>query len=137
MSGSQSRQEGCSQPAPPDLLEGIARFNRGEYHPCHEIVEVLWKRTPGPVRDLYQGIIQLAIALHHTRSGNFAGATAMYEKAIAKLVPLEPACQGVDVAGLAAQARAAQSAVAALGAGGLSRFEWSRAPKISLRDTSV
>lgn len=124
--------DSCSEPAPHDLLEGIARFNRGEYHPCHEIVEALWRRTPGPVRDLYQGIIQLAIALHHTRNLNITGAAAMYEKSIAKLESFKPSCQGIDVAGMVAQARAAQSSVRSLGAERLSQFDWRRAPQIKI-----
>ncbi len=124
--------DSCSEPAPPDLLEGIARFNRGEYHPCHEIVEALWRRTPGPVRDLYQGIIQLAIALHHTRNLNALGAGAMYEKSIARLEPFHPSCQGIDVAGLVAQARAAQSSVRTLRAERISQFDWTRAPQVKM-----
>jgi predicted metal-dependent hydrolase len=129
--------EGCRATAPAELVEGIARFNRGEYHPCHEILEALWRRTPGAHRELYQGIIQLAIALHHTRNLNHDGAITMYAKALVKLAAFEPECQGVDVAGLMAQGREAQSAVAALGAEGLSRFDWSRAPRIVLRSPAV
>lgn len=126
----------CSQPPPPDLLEGIARFNRGEYHPCHEILEALWKRTPGAHRKLYQGVIQLAIALHHTRNGNYAGASTLFERSLALLEPFSPTCQRVDVTGGVAQGRRAQAELLSLGPTGITRFNWANVPKITIHNPS-
>ena len=33
----------CDEPPPPELLEGIAQFNRGEFFEQHETLELLWR----------------------------------------------------------------------------------------------
>ncbi|MCL6609076.1 MAG: DUF309 domain-containing protein, partial [Geminicoccaceae bacterium] len=54
----------CSGPPPPQLVQGVDEFNRGAYFACHETLEELWKHERAPVRDLYQGIIQLAVGYY-------------------------------------------------------------------------
>ncbi len=119
---------------PPELRLGVAQFNRGEYFQCHETLEGLWRRETGAVRELYQGIIQLAVALHHVRGGNQRGALSTLAKALPKLQRFAPGCQGIDVAELTAQARRVQETLAALGPDGLDRFPWNEAPSIDLAD---
>ena len=91
---------------PPDaLLRGIAEFNRGEYFVCHETLEALWKAERRPVRRLYQGVLQVAVALHHLERGNLPGARSMLAKAVTNLTPFPAPCLGVDVAALREDAR--------------------------------
>jgi uncharacterized protein len=42
----------CDEPPPPDLLKGIAQFNRGEYFEQHETLERLWMVERRDVRRL-------------------------------------------------------------------------------------
>ena len=63
----------CDESPPPRLLEGIAQFNRGEYFEQHETLELLWRAEPRKVRHLYQGILQIGVAFHHLRRGNYHG----------------------------------------------------------------
>ena len=62
--------DGQDESPPKLLLEGIAQFNRGDYWECHETLEALWRREARPLRDLYQGILQVGVACYHIRRGN-------------------------------------------------------------------
>jgi hypothetical protein len=56
------------------------------------------------VRGLYHGILQVGVGMHHWTKGNFHGATVLLAEGIERLRPFAPACQGVDVAALIADA---------------------------------
>ena len=105
----------CGDPPPAALLVGIEQFNRGEFFACHETLEALWVAEGEPLRRLYQGILQVGVAFHHLRRGNYRGATYLLAAGIAHLTPFAPRCLGVDVAALLAAARRAQEALHALG----------------------
>ena len=85
---------------PPLLVDGIAQFNGGQYFEQHETLETLWRAEPGPIRSLYQGILQIGVAFHHLRRGNYHGVVVMLERGLARVKPFEPTCQDVDVARL-------------------------------------
>ncbi len=67
------------------LAEGINFFNNGRYFEAHETWEDLWRRTRGPLRLFYQGLVQAAVGLHHFVRGNPNGGRAQLTKSIAKL----------------------------------------------------
>jgi hypothetical protein len=117
---------------PPLLRAGIAEFNAGEYFACHETLEALWKAERGPVRALYQGILQLAVALYHLQRGNYRGTLVLLARARANLAPFAPAWQGVDVAGLLAAAEAIEREVRALGPERLGQFDRALIPRVRL-----
>ncbi len=106
----------CDEPAPPELLRGIAQFNGGEFFEQHETLELLWRATRTPDRALYHGILQVGVGLHHWREGNFHGAEVLLEEGIDRLRPFAPACHGVDVAALIDGASAALARLRELGA---------------------
>ena len=112
------------------LRAGIEQFNRGEYFECHETLEALWLAEPTSLRRLYQGILQVGVALHHLRAGNYRGASGLLARGIGYLEPFAPRCLGVDVAGILAAARGCQAAVTALGPERLDAFDWRLAPHI-------
>ncbi|OUM96713.1 MAG: hypothetical protein A9Z00_03790 [Thermobacillus sp. ZCTH02-B1] len=60
-----------------------------DYFECHEVLEAYWKSLPAgdPDREVWVGLIQLAVALYHHRRGNASGALKMYRGAAAKLRP--------------------------------------------------
>lgn len=105
----------CEESPPGQLLQGIREFNRQEWYECHETVEDLWIGATGEVRDFYQGIIQIAIALHHWRNGNFGGAVSLLTGGAGYLRRTADRCQWVDVAALAAGADRARAALEELG----------------------
>ncbi len=97
----------CAEPAPEALRQAVNLFNAGEYFECHEVLEAHWLGEPGPIRDLYKGIIQVAGGFFHWGNGNKAGCLKHLERAIVYLGRYAPRCQGLDVSGLMAQAQAA------------------------------
>jgi hypothetical protein len=106
---------GWDEPPPPALLHGIEQFNAGEYWECHETLEGLWVAEKREVRDLYQGILQVGVALHHLQGDNFAGAIKMFRRGLPRLRGLPEVCQGAHVAELAAAARQVHDAALDLG----------------------
>ena len=90
----------CEESPPGQLLQGIREFNRHDWYECHETIEDLWLGEEGEVRNFYQGIIQIAIALLHWRNGNFGGAISLLKGGTGYLRHVSDRCQWVDVAGL-------------------------------------
>jgi hypothetical protein len=105
----------CEDSPPGQLLQGIREFNSREWFECHETVEDLWIGSEGEARDLYQGIIQIAVALHHWRNGNFGGAVSLLKGGAGYLVHVSGVCQWIDVAGLIADADRMRAALEELG----------------------
>jgi uncharacterized protein len=62
----------------PRYLEGIRYFNECEFFEAHEVWEDLWADYQGPSRRFYQGLIQVAVCLHHFGNGNGRGAIKLY-----------------------------------------------------------
>ncbi len=100
---------------PPLLRRGIEEFNAGEWFECHETLEELWVGSSGTDRDLFQGILQVAVALHHWREGNFAGAVHLLQNGVVLLGRVDPVCRGVDVAALVRSAGAFRETLEELG----------------------
>ena len=67
------------------------------------------------MRDLYHGILQVGVGLHHWSKGNFHGASVLLAEGIGRLEPFEPSCQGVDVAALLRDASALRAELLRLG----------------------
>ena len=122
----------CDDHPPPELLEGVRQFNAGEFFEQHETLELLWRRTRAPVRDLYHGILQIGVGFHHWRRGNFHGAAVLLEEGIRRLEPFPPSCQGVDVAALVAAAGHARDRLIALGQARMSEYDMADAPRIRI-----
>ncbi len=122
----------CDETPPPELLRAIGELNRGLYFEQHETLETLWRATRSPVRDLYHGILQIGVGLHHLRRLNHHGACVLMEEGIQRLRPFAPSCQSVDVARLIADATRARARIVALGPDRLAEFDWSRAPRIAV-----
>jgi len=94
----------CEDLPPEELLRAVDEFNRGAWFECHETLEELWVGGEGELRDFYQGVLQLAVAQHHWRAGNFKGALVLVKGGGDLLSRVAPVCQGVDVAALRADA---------------------------------
>lgn len=93
------------------------QFNAGEYFACHETLERLWIEERTAVRDLYKGILQIAVALHHESRGNRRGALRLLQSGQTLIEPFAPASQGLDVGGLLVQVRACREALDCAGSG--------------------
>jgi predicted metal-dependent hydrolase len=120
----------CGEPPPPDLLRGIEEFNRREFFECHETIETVWMGELRPIRLLYQGILQVGVALYHAQQGNWRGAMKVLARAIPKLAHFEPACMGIDVSALLSDTRRIRQHLIHLGPERISEFDSALLPTI-------
>jgi len=122
----------CDDAPAPELLHAIEQFNAGEFFEQHETLELLWRATATPVRDLYHGILQVGVGFHHWRRGNFHGASVLLEEGIGRLEPFAPSCQRIDVSRLIADAQAARARLLELGEARMGDEDLSHAPRIAV-----
>jgi predicted metal-dependent hydrolase len=125
--------DACASPAPPELVRAIQEFNSGEFFEQHETLELLWRATPGEIRHLYEGILQVGVGMHHLfKNNNFHGAAVKLDHGIRLLEAFPPTCHGVDVARLIRDAREAREALVTLGPRHLSKFPREKTPRVHL-----
>lgn len=134
--GSLSGTATCAGPLPDKVLEGIRLFNARQFFEQHEALEEAWLAEPGPVRDLYRGILQVGVGFYHLERQNFRGASNLLTYGMDRLAPFEPACRGVDVQGLRAAALRCRDELERLGREGIGEFDTGLIPKVRL-DESV
>lgn len=105
----------CNSSPSGELLQAIGEFNRGDWFDCHETLEELWVGSELENRWFYQGMLQVSVALHHWKNGNFNGAVSLLTSGIEYLKRVSPVCQRVDVAQLADDAQTCREELLKLG----------------------
>lgn len=80
--------------------KGIDLFNCGDYFECHEVLEELWKQQTGEDRQFTQGLIQIAVAIHHLKRNNEKGALKLFDRGLARLKACSAGYAGIDVPSL-------------------------------------
>jgi uncharacterized protein len=118
------------EPAPRRLRVGVHLFNAGEFFECHEVLEELWRDEPGPIRELYQGILQVGVGFYHLGRANHRGAVNLLGYGIARLERVPPDAQGLDVRALLVQAARCRERLVELGPHRLDAFDTATIPKI-------
>ncbi len=78
------------------FLAGVRHFNQCDFFEAHEEWEELWTDYQGPSRKFYQGLIQVAVCLHHFGNGNTRGAIKLYHTSRAYLDAYRPHYEGGD-----------------------------------------
>ena len=81
----------------PRFLKGIEYFNECEFFEAHDEWEELWQEYQGPSREFYQGLIQVAVCLHHFGNGNTRGAAKLFHSSSKYLEKYKPLHEGVNV----------------------------------------
>lgn len=117
--------------------KGIALFNQHEFFEAHEELEHAWNEEPGPARELYRGILQVAVAYLQITRRNYNGALKMFLRMRQWLDPLPEACRRVDVAQLRADALAVRAELEQLGAERIAEFQPNVFKPIVIRDDSL
>ncbi|HEY2895024.1 MAG TPA: DUF309 domain-containing protein [Pirellulales bacterium] len=84
-------------PYDPRYLEGIEHFNKCDFYEAHEVWEELWADYQGTSRRFYQGLIQVAVCLHHFGNGNTRGAKKLFYSSRGYLDDYRPQHLGVDL----------------------------------------
>lgn len=83
-------------------LEGIRWFNKRDFFEAHEVWEDLWLDCEDADRRFYQGLIQVAVCLHHFGNGNTLGARKLYHSSRAYLGQYGAKYRGLDIEALVA-----------------------------------
>jgi uncharacterized protein len=123
----------CNSPLHPEALRGIELFNAGEYFEAHEALENAWRAEPGQSRELYQGILQVAVTYLHIQRGNYGGATKVAARCQIKLDQWPDACRGVEVAALRRNLATISEALARLGPERIRAFDTGLFKKITVK----
>ena len=113
----------CRLQLDPHVIEGLELYNAGEYFECHEVLENAWRAEKGPVRELYRGILQVAVGYYHIRRGNYVGALKMFKRCRRWLAPFPDACQGINLGGLRRDMQAVEDAIVRLGPDRIAYFD--------------
>ncbi len=90
--------EGCGDPPSRAAVAGLLAFNQGRFFDQHEYLELAWNEEERPVRDVYQGILQVGVAFLQMERGNRRGALKMFRRGLPRLRGVADVCQGIDVA---------------------------------------
>lgn len=113
----------CRAPLHPQAVEGLRLFNAGEYFEAHEALEDAWNAETSEVRNLYRGILQIAVVYLHITRGNYNGAVKVYARSQRWMKGWQEVCRGIYVGELRRSAEAAMHEVERLGAERISEFD--------------
>jgi len=109
--GVERQPEGVVRTPAETVAEAQWLLDAGRPFHAHEVFEDAWKSADGEDRALWKGLAQLAVGLTHAARGNRSGAAALLTRGAEAIEPFAQASpHGIDVAGLAAWARAAARA---------------------------
>lgn len=120
----QAIETACQEPLSPLAKQGIAKFNAGQYYPCHDDLEEAWNQDQTAGRDLYRAILQVGIALYQIERENYRGAVKMLLRVRQWLDPLPDRCRGINVAKLRQNTQAIHDELSALGEENIRAFPW-------------
>jgi predicted metal-dependent hydrolase len=107
----------------PRAAEGLRLMNSGKYWHAHEALEAVWKDEPGPLRDLYKGILQAAVVYLHITRANYPGAMKVYGRSQKWLTKWDGVVLGIEVDTLRRDLDAAVGEVRRLGPEHLAEFD--------------
>lgn len=116
---------------------GFEAFNAGHYWEQHELLEHAWNAEPRAVRELYQGILQVGVALHQIEQGKWAGAIKLMRRGLNRLDPLPAVCMGVDLDSFRRQAHIVHWQLLECGAERLAEIDRTEFPRIVFADQTV
>ena len=90
-----------ADPTAARFLHGLALLNAGEAFDAHEVWEELWLESGGARARFLQGMIQLAVAMHHWQARRWEAARRLLARAETKLATpqtpgMPPWCSSED-----------------------------------------
>jgi predicted metal-dependent hydrolase len=116
-------ENNCSGVPHVKAIEGMKLFNEGKFFEAHEELEIAWNEEKGEVRQLYQGILQMAVTYLHITRGNYDGAVKVYIRSMRWLKDWPQVCHGIEVGQLRKDAEIVIKEVERLGRGNLEGFD--------------
>ena len=81
----------------PKAVEGMKLFNEKKFFEAHEELETAWRAEKDEIRNLYRGILQVAVFYLHITRGNYNGAVKVYYRSRLWLKDWADVCRGILV----------------------------------------
>jgi predicted metal-dependent hydrolase len=78
-------------------LHGVALFNHGRFFEAHEALEDVWRAASHEEKRIWQGLVQVAVALHHHSTGNHVGMRSVLVRAMKNLAGHPRDFHGIEV----------------------------------------
>jgi rubrerythrin len=119
----ESTNDPCNAPLHLRAAQGLRLFNAGEYFEAHEALEDAWKEEKGQVRELYRGILQIAVVYLHVTRRNYNGAVKVYGRSQRWLKDWPYFCRGIEVGKLRKDAETVITEIRRLGMEKISEFD--------------
>ncbi|HUF00350.1 MAG TPA: DUF309 domain-containing protein [Anaerolineales bacterium] len=113
----------CNSTLHPQAVEGLRLFSAGKYFEAHEALEDAWNDEKGKVRDLYRGILQIAVVYLHITRRNYNGAVKVYVRSQKWIRDWPATCRGIHVEELRRDAEAVINELKRLGMERISEFD--------------
>ncbi len=100
---------------------GVVLFNAGRFFDAHEALEDAWRESArgSALRRHLQGMVQVAVALHHQSRDNFTGARSVLDRALRNLGGAEESFPDLELDRLRAALADWQRYLAGAALGGL------------------
>jgi predicted metal-dependent hydrolase len=117
---------------PEGVRQGIALFNERRFYEQHEVIEHEWHAERGPIRRLYQGILQVGVGFYHALNGNQKGAVLLLTDGVEKLSGFLPSALGIDTARLVRETQSCLDSIRLLGLTHIDAFDGSSIPFIHM-----
>lgn len=130
-------EDPCHAPLHPQAAEGLRLFNAGHYFEAHEALEDAWNGESAQIRDLYRGILQIAVVYLHITRGNYNGAIKVYGRSVRWMQGWPEVCRGIHVGQLRRDAGAAIEEVKRLGMERIGDFDRSLLKPVRWREKRV
>ena len=127
-----AKQLDCASSPSGEILRAYGEFNRGDWYDCHETLEDLWIGSEDEPRWFYQGMLQIAVALHHWQNGNYGGSVSLLLSGVDYLRRVSPVCQRIEVATLVAEAERFREKLVGLGPERMAELPRELIPKMRL-----
>lgn len=113
----------CNGELHPKALEGLWLFNQRKFFEAHEELETAWREETGEIRNLYRGILQIAVTYLHITRRNYDGAIKVYGRSQKWLKDWAEICRGIQVERLRVDAKLALQELERLGKENIAQFD--------------
>ena len=130
-------ENSCSAPLHPQAIEGLKLFNQRKYFEAHEALEDAWRDETGPIRELYRGILQVAVAYLHITRGNYDGAVKVHGRSLKWLQDWPDVCRGIEVGKFKRDVESVMNIVFTLGRDKIQEFNPSLFHKIEWNERRI
>lgn len=112
-------------------------FNAGHYFEAHEALEDAWNAERGKVRELYRGILQIAVVYLHITRRNYSGALKVYGRSQRWMKDWPNVCRGIQVQELRRNAANVMAEIQRLGEDHIADFDFSALKPISWTEKRI